>query len=314
MTQSRKVCRSMAQSLAASPRAYPSSTNASPNIRRAALASLLHAAACRKSVAVRSARIIVNAFGIEPSVNHDQPAENHISACLRRPAESKVSAAGIRPHLCLLRANITLIAVDETIELLHGGALLTFQGIVSALDDIDTTLRRELSSIKAFVLSSQDQDRFNPKEPLFGADVALKFPSISYKIDEAAKCLALERSTASVFHSLRSLEVAIRAIARCLGIPDPTRAIDRNWGKVLGVIKGEIDKRWPTTSGRMSGDGRYCEEAYAALAAMQNPWRNATMHWDQKYTSEEARHIFEVVGGFMRKLSSRMNEDGLPLA
>src|ERR1700730_16188979 len=95
MTQSRKVCRSMAQSLAASPRAYPSSTNASPNIRRAALASLLHAAACRKSVAVRSARIIVNAFGIEPSANHDQPAENHISACLRRPAESKVNAAGI---------------------------------------------------------------------------------------------------------------------------------------------------------------------------------------------------------------------------
>src|ERR1700730_4827083 len=99
MTQSRKVCRSMAQSLAASPRAYPSSTNASPNIRRAALASLLHAAACRKSVAVRSARIIVNAFGIEPSANHDQPAENHISACLRRPAESKVSAAGISGYL-----------------------------------------------------------------------------------------------------------------------------------------------------------------------------------------------------------------------
>src|ERR1700737_3096597 len=99
MTQSRKVCRSMAQSLAASPRAYPSSTNASPNIRHAALASLLHAAACRKSVAVRSARIIVNAFGIEPSANHDQPAENHISACLRRPAESKVNAAGISPKL-----------------------------------------------------------------------------------------------------------------------------------------------------------------------------------------------------------------------
>src|ERR1700730_18593026 len=105
MTQSRKVCRSMAQSLAASPRAYPSSTNASPNIRRAALASLLHAAACRKSVAVRSARIIVNAFGIEPSANHDQPAENHISACLRRPAESKVNAAGIS-------ALIVIVALD----------------------------------------------------------------------------------------------------------------------------------------------------------------------------------------------------------
>src|SRR6476659_4837678 len=88
----------MPQSLAASPRAYPSSTNASPNIRRAALASLLPAAACRKPVAVRSARIIVTAFGIEVSANHDQPAENHTSACLRRPAESKANAAGISPE------------------------------------------------------------------------------------------------------------------------------------------------------------------------------------------------------------------------
>ena len=47
---------------------------------------------------------------------------------------------------------------------------------------------------------------------------------------------------------------------------------------------------------------------------MQNPWRNGTMHLDQVYTPEDARHIFEVVGGFMRKLASRMDEDGLPLA
>jgi hypothetical protein len=67
----------MPQSLAASPREYPSSSNASPNIRRAALAALLQAAACRKPAAVRSARLIVTAFGIEVSANHGQPAENH---------------------------------------------------------------------------------------------------------------------------------------------------------------------------------------------------------------------------------------------
>jgi hypothetical protein len=64
----------------------------------------------------------------------------------------------------------------------------------------------------------------------------------------------------------------------------------------------------------MSGDGEFFDNAFAALAAMQNPYRNSTMHLDQKYTSEEASHIFEVVGGFMKKLASRMDEDGLPLA
>ena len=30
------------------------------------------------------------------------------------------------------------------------------------------------------------------------------------------------------------------------------------------------------------GDGQTFDEMYATLAAMQNPWRNATMHLDQK--------------------------------
>jgi len=106
----------------------------------------------------------------------------------------------------------------------------------------------------------------------------------------------------------------IRALARCLGIPDPTKASDRNWGNILKAVKDEIDRRWPNASNRLSGDGQFFYEAYAGLAALQNPWRNATMHLDQKYTEEEARHIFEIVGGFTKKIASRMDENGEPRA
>lgn len=64
----------------------------------------------------------------------------------------------------------------------------------------------------------------------------------------------------------------------------------------------------------MSDDGEFFDNAYAALAAMQNPWRNATMHLDQQYTQEEARNILEIVRGFMRRLASRMDEDGKSFA
>ena len=56
------------------------------------------------------------------------------------------------------------------------------------------------------------------------------------------------------------------------------------------------------------------DEAYGALAGMQNPYRNSTMHLDDKYTPDEARHIFEVVKGFMARLAVRMDEQGAPLA
>ncbi len=125
--------------------------------------------------------------------------------------------------------------------------------------------------------------------------------------------VALRRATASAFHSIRSLEAAIRAMSRCLGIPDPTRAAGRNWGSLLKAIKTEIDVRW-SPADRLLGDGRTFEETYAALAAMQNPYRNATMHLDHKYTEDEAQNLFEIVKGFMNRIADRMDENGDPKA
>lgn len=38
------------------------------------------------------------------------------------------------------------------------------------------------------------------------------------------------------------------------------------------------------------------------------------MHVENKYTADEAEHILMAVHGFMKKLASRMDEQGLPLA
>jgi hypothetical protein len=145
-------------------------------------------------------------------------------------------------------------------------------------------------------------------------DAVNQFPTAAYDIAEASLCLAFQRSTSSAFHSIRCLEAAIRALARCLGIADPTKAAGRNWGAVLKTVKDELDRRWPTSTDRLSGDGEFFDSAYAALAAMQNPWRNATMHLDQKYTEDEAAHLHEVIKGFMRKIASRCDENGDPKA
>jgi hypothetical protein len=110
------------------------------------------------------------------------------------------------------------------------------------------------------------------------------------------------------------LEAGLRAVARCLGIPDPTRGPDRTWGGVLRQIKDRIDAKWPTSGARFSGDGQTLAEIYAALAAIQNPYRDATMHLDHTYSDDDARHIIEMVHGLMRKTADRMDEQGAPLA
>jgi hypothetical protein len=102
-----------------------------PNNRCAALASLLQAAACRKPPSVRSARVIVTAFGIEVSANHSQPAENH-RACMQRPAESKVNAAGIKRIASTARAQVNKTALDSLF--LEGESYFKDEMILEARD------------------------------------------------------------------------------------------------------------------------------------------------------------------------------------
>ena len=164
--------------------------------------------------------------------------------------------------------------------------------------DTVTRARDQLQARLLLEVPSRSKDLYLQPVPLFGLEVAAKFPSVAYEVEQAGKALAFGIDTGAAFHSIRCFEAGIRAMSRCLKIPDPTKASQRSWASLLRTIKTEIDRRWPTDNNKLSGDGRFFDEAYATLAAIQNPYRNATMHLDQKYTEEEARHVFEMVKGF----------------
>lgn len=211
-------------------------------------------------------------------------------------------------------APVTRAGCDTLLAAAKGQSSITYEALRQATEEIQSRLYTEVQSVIFLGIEPRMAGYYAPPEPLFGGDVALRFPSVAYEVEEAGKCLALDRSTACAFHSICCLEAGIRAMARCLAIPDPTRAVDRSWPQLLRAIREEIDKRWPSKLPRSGGDAELFDNAYAALAAVQNPWRNATMHLDQIYTAKDAAHVLEIVGGFMRKLASRMDEDGLPLA
>ncbi|KQW62711.1 MULTISPECIES: hypothetical protein [unclassified Ensifer] len=199
-------------------------------------------------------------------------------------------------------------ALDETISGKHEHDLL------NRFQDFKDRLQDELSSHMILALSEGEQLLFKGAEAAFGPDVVAKFPSLKHDLDEAAKCLALARPTASAFHSLRSLEAGIRAISRCLNIPDPTKGADRNWGRMLQKVKQEIEARWPAAADRFAGDGKVFEELHAALAVIQNPYRNATAHLDAVYDQHDATHLMEMTKGLLRRIANRMDEDGHPIA
>jgi len=209
---------------------------------------------------------------------------------------------------------VTKLTVRDLQSVLKNDSSLTFFSCGQLLLNLSETLRRELQSVTVFSLDATRASFYDPRKPLFGLEVDNKFPSIAYEIDQAGKCYACDLTTASVFHCIRSMEAGMRAMARCLAIPDPTKGKDRNWSNVGRSINTEMEKRWPASTGRMSGDGQIFDKLYGAISGMQNPYRNETMHLDAKYTAPEALHILELVKGLMQKIASRMDENGDPRA
>lgn len=149
---------------------------------------------------------------------------------------------------------------------------------------------------------------------LFGEDFVNKFPDAIFELDEAGKCFALNRPTAAVFHLMRLMEISIRAVARCLKVANPAKPSQRNWGTILRALKCEIDKKTSAAGWRAAGDKEFFESAYGSLDAVRIAWRNPTMHVENKYTNEEAEHIFIAVGGLMKKITSRIDQNGIPHA
>jgi hypothetical protein len=195
------------------------------------------------------------------------------------------------------------------------------QGRVPSAEDIEricTRITDELGESRFLQISKEHVKYYESGDsPHFGTQVADKFASTGvFEIDEAAKCMALDRPTACVFHLMRVLEIAIAAVRRSLAIPDPIKQGDRNWGKILKYINDEIIRRNGTAPPAWSGadDRAVFSELYVSLDAVRNVWRNSTMHVGNKYTPEEAEHIWNATRGLMMKLASRLDENGQPVA
>jgi hypothetical protein len=221
--------------------------------------------------------------------------------------------AGMVVAIEQLHARAALISAGRLQVNLQTNTAFTWGALSAAMADIDSRLNDELGLVKLFVMDPQQTVYLQPGHLLVGDMVAARFPSIVFEVEEAARCLALGRATASAFHSMRALEIAVRALASFLGIPDPLRPVEKNWGIVLSKIKAEMDAKYPATARMPGKEGAEVEALYVSLDAMKNPWRNATMHTENTYQPHEANHILQCLNVFMLKIAAVCDEAGNPV-
>lgn len=161
----------------------------------------------------------------------------------------------------------------------------------------------ELNNREFFVLEAGRARYFSDARP-FGEEVFNAFPSATIDIEEAAKCLALDRYTACVFHLMRAVECALKATAKALSIDYAP-----NWDAYIKKINERVDADYKSKSGEWKASESFFRDVAVHLVSVKNAWRNPTIHVERDYTFEQARDVFQSVRIFMAHLSSGLGEE-----
>ena len=159
---------------------------------------------------------------------------------------------------------------------------------------LNRTLAAQMQSRVVVVFDSRNSKYIAADDPPFVADVDDAFPKAAEEISKAAKCLALQRNTACVFHLMRAMELAVARLADAIGTGKPT---DKEWGKILSGI-GQAIEALPKGSER----DRW-SESHSHLYHVKQAWRNDTMHPKKTYSEEQSQAVFDAVRSFLTHLA-----------
>jgi len=195
---------------------------------------------------------------------------------------------------------LTILSAQRFAE---SAANLTGAEAYRAFEDLNQRFQDEIDRTR-FIHVSPEKMAYFGMTAAFGADVAARFPSAEYDIQEAANCFALGRYTATVMHSMRALEAGLGALAGELKV----KRSHSGWGSDLKTF----EKAWLSAR---SGKPRprawkrtFFAQAFTDFRYFADAWRNHAMHASERYGEEEAERVFEHVRSFMQHLATRLRE------
>lgn len=162
----------------------------------------------------------------------------------------------------------------------------------------------ELSS-RQFMYVPPHKAEFYENDSVLSERSMEAFPNANQELREGANCFALGRHTACVFHCMRALEHALRALAAEVG-----KVFDaQNWHNILAEIEAEIrtigDK---PKSAEKSERMQFLSEAAAEFRYFKDGWRNHVSHNKVIYEEAQAQKIMEHVRDFIETLSTRLSD------
>lgn len=162
---------------------------------------------------------------------------------------------------------------------------------------------------RTFLILNGDNSLIDNDE-LFGEVVAKAFPSAKDDIREAGNCLAVECTTAAVFHLMRAAEHGLRALARDRRIKVIRGPLElATWDDIIKELEKaeQAIQNYPRTLVREKQLWFY-HGAMMEFRRFKNKFRNQIMHTRDNYDLHEAKSAYEHVKDFMVILAGKISE------
>jgi hypothetical protein len=157
-----------------------------------------------------------------------------------------------------------------------------------------------------FSISPSEAHLYNsPRERW--SEIIERFPNTVMDIEEAARCFALARYAASVFHSVQVVEVGLVATCNFLNVHDPKSGFTAATNEISRILKKDFQSL--TKDERRHRE--FLEQIHATIEALKNAWRNKINHVQGRlsvmtsdFAPEVAEEILFATRAFMRRLAT----------
>lgn len=188
--------------------------------------------------------------------------------------------------------------VQQDIVVIHNVHLV---GLKATCDKVEVLLNAALSDQLLYVIEPWNSGYMGEEGELSLATFKA-FPDAAWDVAESAKCIALDRATASVFHSMRSLETIIDDLCKETGVVPK----NPNWGAVLGQITDAVNKFSATSQGpTWRARQHFYSTVTAHLNSCKNAWRNYVAHGHEKYDITTAKTVLNGVKSFLNDYAKK---------
>jgi hypothetical protein len=220
------------------------------------------------------------------------------------PATTQMAALSLREFAgacTALGANVCKMAADELIAKIDSQRL-RYAVLYEEVRHLHKYFERELEAAKLLALNPEGARFYDGAVAMFGDDTIKAFPSIAAEVDEAGKCLALERPAAAIFHLMRVVEIGLRCLAKPIGMA----GANPDWGQVIRAVDDYI--KLPKPQRALPIDDSFLAGVSAQMHAVKLAWRNQAMHVDATFGLANARDIFSATKSLMQHLATQLSE------